>query len=217
MWFSQELYGSCRHEPAGLLTPCRYRAPGGRVMPLQHHPLNDPTLCARPFDGPGRRSPRKNCAGIPRSDPALHTPAATRSQGLAPFPATGRKDHSGVGDLGAWIALTERQNRSYPQARQGIGSGELRKLEALDEPTFFFSRVAGETIPGVERSETRVDGGRVKGAKKEDFPHRSWIAARSTDRFPPQAGEEDRLTGVTGTALPLDVETVGVHGGADVG
>ena len=119
MWFSRSCTARSP-EPAGLLTPCRYRAPGGRVVPLQHEPLNDPTLCARPLV-----RPRPDTGAYDRdatgTDPAPHTPAATRSQGLAPFPATGQEQYSGAGDLGAFEAVRNLQS----VAGQGSGGSKF--------------------------------------------------------------------------------------------
>ena len=112
----QELYGSCRHEPAGVLTPCRYRAPGGRAGALRARPLNDPTLCARPFDGPGR--PRLSTTPAFPGPIPLHTPPPQQDRkALRPSPRRDEGQYSGGGYLGAF----ERPRNLQSVVGQGIG------------------------------------------------------------------------------------------------
>ena len=81
----------------------------------------------------------------PGQGPSPHERHGTPARSLPPrrpgpgprTPSPPRRDrvkHSRCGDLGAKIAGARRQKRSHPQGWQGIGSAEVRKFEALDEP-----------------------------------------------------------------------------------
>ena len=128
----QELYGSCRHEPAGVFAPCRYRAPDGKVTPLRRHPLNDPTLFARSFARPATpppipRAPRPVETG-PRSSPGLtrdeasiaplHTPPPQQDRkALRPSPRRDEGQYSCGRYLGAFALPRNLQS----VVGQGIG------------------------------------------------------------------------------------------------
>jgi hypothetical protein len=118
--------------PAALLTPCRRslrRAGRSLANPI---PGTARVPCPSPFILGGLRSPRggsllearrpsgEPCASRFVPPPAHPVSAATRSQGLAPFPATERGDYGAGPECGGLGTLIFREGAR----NQGVGGAE---------------------------------------------------------------------------------------------
>ena len=160
--------------PAALLTPCRRslrRAGRSLANPI---PGTARVPCPSPFTLGGLRSPRggslleaprpsgEPCALRFVPPPAHPVSAATRSQGLAPLPATERRDY-GVGpECGGLGTLIFREG-AWIQGVGGAGRADNRRIMSIHFP----SPLEGEGGPeGRMRGETpriRPDAPRAVG------------------------------------------------------
>jgi hypothetical protein len=160
--------------PAALLTPCRHslrRAGRSLANPI---PGTARVPCPSPFTLGGLRSPRGcsllearmgalRAAAVSSDLPPAHpVSAATRSQGLAPLPATERRDYGAgpeCGGLGTLIFWEGKWN----QGVGGAGSADNRRIVSGHFP----SPLEGEGGPeGRMRGETpriRPDAPRAVG------------------------------------------------------
>jgi hypothetical protein len=201
--------------PAALLTPCRRslrRAGRSLANPI---PGTARVPCPSPFTLGGLRSPRggslleapmgalRSAAVSSDTPPAHPVPAATRSQGLAPLPATERRNYGGgpeCGGLGALIFCEGAQN----QRVVALGRADNRRI--VSSPCLLPVRAAnGEgDHPKPRRGEGWWRGARPRALLLPLHPRAEWRGGPPPHRLRRQGGD-GRCPSTTLRVVPLPI------------